>query len=209
MFPTWKKYLFRILTHWIAVYRPIFWDLCFHMSHCCGMVSWEKPGKHESYLNWSTGSHRQYVNHTMQCEQMILSLTLTGLCNIKVHITSSMAAIRLGARPHRQADCRSSRAFATGSPGQTLCCKPRRTMSTGCLSCRPWRCMEREVKNIFSSHLRLSSQVLDPVEDPHLGLLHLLLRSHILLFAFMFIGPPICLHRPLLQTERHAQNSQS
>lgn len=52
-----------------------------------------------------------------------IGFTLSGRCSIKVHMTSSIAVRRLGARPQRQADCRSSRAFATGSPGHTLPCK--------------------------------------------------------------------------------------
>ena len=49
--------------------------------------------------------------------------TLSGRCSSKVHMTSSIADSRLGTRPQRQADCRSSRTFATGSPGHTLCCE--------------------------------------------------------------------------------------
>ena len=47
--------------------------------------------------------------------------TFSKLWQMRVHMTSSIAVSRLGMRPQRQAECRSSSTFATGSPGHTLC----------------------------------------------------------------------------------------
>lgn len=55
---------------------------------------------------------------------------------------------------------------------------------------------------LLSSHLRLGSQILGPVEDHCLGLLHVLLVSQVLLLALIHLGPAIRLHRPPLQTKR-------
>lgn len=90
----------------VLVYKPVFWIPCFHMSHCCGMESWK---------------HIVAVWHTRVIYVQNIKQTLSGFCTTSAHMTISIAASRLGARPHRQADCRSSRTFATGSPGHTLC----------------------------------------------------------------------------------------
>lgn len=127
------------------------------------------------------------------------SSTLSGRCTTKVHMTSSIAVIRLGVRPHRQADCRSSRTLATGSPGHTLCCKITRVHKIQYLLSKSGvSSKERMGPNI--PHLRLSSQVLDPVEDQRFGLQQILLIIQLRPFALIHLRPAICLHGPPLHT---------
>lgn len=51
----------------------------------------------------------------------------------------------------------------------------------------------------YTSYLRLSSQVLDPVQDDSFGLEQALFFGHLVTFAFIRLGPAICLHGPLLR----------
>lgn len=61
---------------------------------------------------------------------------------------------------------------------------------------------EEETSFIYKmSHLRLSSQVLNPVEDHSFGLKQVLLFEHLGTFALIKLRPSIRLHRPLLHTQ--------
>lgn len=183
----------------VLVYRPIFCVRCFHMSHCCGTVS----------CNQHTGLYNACKLKKENKSGVVngLSYLIRALHHQSPHnqLHSSQKIRRAAPAPgwlqvFQNLRHRFSRPYTLLQDDQGKLLKHIYFMIL--FLGKGVKSGEQETSFIYKmSHLRLSSQVLNPVEDHGFGLKQVLLFKHLGTFALIKLRPSICLHRPLLHTQ--------